>query len=409
MTNRKSMNRRALLARAAAALAGVGAAQALPQSPTAPASPGTATSPRKPLPAYVSWKRADALIVHTASTIETRREAFGTSVITPVEMLYVRNNLAAPDASILDDAESWTVAIEGVREPRELTLRELRGLGLETLPMVLQCSGNGRGFFPSKPSGTPWQVGAAGCVIWAGVPLRRVVELLGGSATGARYITGTGGETLPAGIDPDSIRVERSVPISALPDALLAWELNGAPIPLAHGGPLRLVLPGYSGVNQIKYLRRLALTAEESRARIMSHGYRIAPPGSKADPSQPSVLQMNVKSWINSPSPAQPELRSGRTVIHGVAFGGTHAVRRVDVSIDGGERWQRARFVGPDLGRYAWRQFALEVELPAGEHLLASRAVDARGNVQPRERMENVSGYNNNSWLDHAVRVQVPA
>lgn len=134
----------------------------------------------------MSWERADALIVHTACTIETRREAFGTSVITPVEILYVRNNLAAPDASILDNAERWTVAIDGVREPRELTWRELRSLGLETLPMVLQCSGNGRGFFPNKPAGTPWQVGAAGCVIWAGVPLRRVVELLGGPAAGAR-------------------------------------------------------------------------------------------------------------------------------------------------------------------------------------------------------------------------------
>lgn len=409
MTNRKSINRRALLARGAATLAGAAAAQSLAQTSPGPAVPAAASATPKPLPAYVSWKRADALIVHTSSTIETRREAFGASVITPVEMLYVRNNLAAPDASILDDAESWTVAVDGVREPRELKLGELRSLGLETLPMVLQCSGNGRGFFPNKPSGTPWQVGAAGCVIWAGVPLRRVVELLGGPASGARYITGTGGETLPAGIDPDSIRVERSVPISALPDALLAWELNGAPIPLAHGGPLRLILPGYSGVNQIKYLRRLALTAEESRARIMSHGYRIAQPGSKADPSQPSVLQMNVKSWINSPNPAQAELHSGRTVIHGVAFGGTQAVRRVEVSLDGGERWQRARLVGPDLGRFAWRQFALEVDLPPGEHLLASRAVDARGNVQPRERMENVSGYNNNSWLDHAVRVQVQA
>jgi sulfite dehydrogenase len=405
MRQPKRLNRRALLAGSAAALAGAAVARATAQTPP-PAVPAMA---QKPLPAYVAWKRADALIVHTASTIETRREAFGASVITPVEILYVRNNLAAPDASILADPESWAVSIEGVLEPRDVTLRELRTLGLETLPMVLQCSGNGRGFFPNKPSGTPWQVGAAGCVIWAGVPLRRVVELLGGPAAGVRYITGTGGEQLPAGIDPDSIRVERSVPISALPDALLAWELNGAPIPLAHGGPLRLILPGYSGVNQIKYLRRLALTAEESRARIMSHGYRIAPPGSKADPSQPSVLQMNVKSWINSPNAAQGSLRSGRAVIQGVAFGGTHAVRRVEVSSDGGGRWQRARFVGPDLGRYAWRQFALEVDLPPGEHLLASRAVDARGDVQPRERMENVSGYNNNSWLDHAVRVQVQA
>jgi sulfite oxidase len=402
MTIKNRLTRREALTTAAAAAWVAGQ----PATATAASAPPAAA---KPLPAYVSWKRADALIVHTSSTIETRREAFGSSVITPVEHLYVRNNLPPPDASIVADPDGWMLSVEGVRTPRDLALRELRTLGIEILPMVLQCSGNGRGYFPGKPSGTPWQVGAAGCVIWAGVPLARVIDLLGGATAGARFITGTGGEALPAGIDPDSVRVERSVPISALPEALLAWELNGAPIPLAHGGPLRLILPGYSGVNQIKYLRRLSLTAEESRARIMSHGYRIAPPGSKADPSQPSVLQMNVKSWINSPSPAQSLLRSGRAVIQGVALGGTQAVRRVEVSIDGGERWQRAKLVGPDLGRYAWRQFALEVDLPPGEHLLASRAVDARGNVQPRERMENVSGYNNNSWLDHAVRVQVQA
>jgi DMSO/TMAO reductase YedYZ molybdopterin-dependent catalytic subunit len=402
MTIKHRLTRREALTTAAAAAWVAGQ----PATATAASAPPAAA---KPLPAYVSWKRADALIVHTSSTIETRREAFGSSVITPVEHLYVRNNLPPPDASIVADPDGWMLSVEGVRTPRDLALRELRSLGLEVLPMVLQCSGNGRGYFPGKPSGTPWQVGAAGCVIWAGVPLARVIDLLGGATAGARFITGTGGEALPAGIDPDSVRVERSVPISALPEALLAWELNGAPIPLAHGGPLRLILPGYSGVNQIKYLRRLSLTAEESRARIMSHGYRIAPPGSKADPSQPSVLQMNVKSWINSPSPAQSLLRSGRAVVQGVALGGTQAVRRVEVSTDGGERWQRAKLVGPDLGRYAWRQFALEVDLPPGEHLLASRAVDARGNVQPRERMENVSGYNNNSWLDHAVRVQVQA
>jgi DMSO/TMAO reductase YedYZ molybdopterin-dependent catalytic subunit len=402
MTIKHRLTRREALTTAAAAAWVAGQ----PATATAASAPPAAA---KPLPAYVSWKRADALIVHTSSTIETRREAFGSSVITPVEHLYVRNNLPPPDASIVADPDGWMLSVEGVRTPRDLALRELRSLGLEVLPMVLQCSGNGRGYFPGKPSGTPWQVGAAGCVIWAGVPLARVIDLLGGATAGARFITGTGGEALPAGIDPDSVRVERSVPISALPEALLAWELNGAPIPLAHGGPLRLILPGYSGVNQIKYLRRLSLTAEESRARIMSHGYRIAPPGSKADPSQPSVLQMNVKSWINSPSPAQSLLRSGRAVVQGVALGGTQAVRRVEVSTDGGERWQRTKLVGPDLGRYAWRQFALEVDLPPGEHLLASRAVDARGNVQPRERMENVSGYNNNSWLDHAVRVQVQA
>ncbi|MDB5890240.1 MAG: sulfite oxidase [Polaromonas sp.] len=131
-------------------------------------------------------------------------------------------------------------------------MRDLKSMGIETVAMVLQCSGNGRSFFPSKPSGTPWTVGAAGCVVWSGVPVRAVVEALGGLATGRAYMTGTGGQTLPAGIDPKTIMVERSLPVAAMADALLAWELNGAPVSLAHGGPLRLIVPGYTGVNNIK-------------------------------------------------------------------------------------------------------------------------------------------------------------
>ena len=274
--------------------------------------------------------------------------------------------------------------------------------------MVLQCSGNGRGFFPSKPSGTPWTVGAAGCVVWSGVPVRAVVEALGGMADGMRYMTGTGGEKLPDGIDPKSIIVERSVPAAAMQDALLAWEMNGEPVPLAHGGPLRLIVPGYQGVNNIKYVKQLAFTAQESDAKIMSHGYRMSPPGGKGDPSQPSVQEMSIKSWINSPLPESGTLAAGGTVqITGVAFGGLHAVKGVEVSIDGGKTWQAARFIGPDMGKYAWRQFALQTKLPAGTLTLASRATDVAGNVQPETRGENQSGYNNTSWADHAVKVTV--
>ncbi len=93
--------------------------------------------------------------------------------------------------------------------------------------------------------------------------------------------------------------------------------------------------------------------------------------------------------------------------IHGVAFGGLNAVKSVEVSLDGGKTWQAARFVGPDLGKYAWRQFVLQARLPAGNHVLASRATDTAGNVQPENRGENQSGYNNTSWADHAVKVSV--
>jgi sulfite dehydrogenase len=361
----------------------------------------------RPLPAYVNWKDANSLIVHTNTTIETRRSAFGTSIVTPDAQLYIRNNLPAPDASIVADRDAWEVSIEGVRNPRTLTVRELKSMGLETVAMVLQCSGNGRGYFPSKPSGTPWQVGAAGCVLWSGVPLRVVVEALGGMTSGMKFITGTGGEKLPEGLDPKSVIVERSVPVAAMADAMLAWEMNGVPISLAHGGPLRLIVPGYTGVNNVKYVKRLAFTAQESDARIMSHGYRISPPGAKGDPSQPSVQEMTVKSWINGPGTDGKPVSAGTVQIHGVAFGGMHAVSKVDVSVDGGKTWVAARLVGPDLGRFAWRQFALAVRLPAGSHTLVSRATDAAGNLQPEQRLENAAGYNNSSWADHAVKVVV--
>ncbi len=397
-----SLPRRHLLTASASALAAAGLA-----TWTRSATAQTAASAVKPLPAYVSWKNASSVIVHSSTTIETQRSAFGTSVVTPAEQLYIRNNLPAPDATIVADRDAWEIVLEGVTNPRKLSVRDLKAMGLETVAMVLQCSGNGRGFFPSKPSGTPWGVGAAGCVVWSGVPVRAVVEALGGMAPGMRYMTGTGGEKLPDGIDPKSIMVERSVPSDAMADALLAWEMNGVPISLAHGGPLRLIVPGYTGVNNIKYIKQLAFTAQESDAKIMSHGYRLSPPGGKGDPSQPSVQEMTVKSWINSPSPDKDPLKAGMVQIHGVAFGGLHGIKSVDVSIDGGKTWQSARFVGPDLGKYAWRQFVLQARLPAGNYTLASRATDTAGNIQPEMRQENQGGYNNTSWADHAVKVTV--
>lgn len=384
---------------AAAGFAGIGTTAAAQTNPVVP----------KPLPAYVGWKDPNSLIVHSATTIETKRQAFGSGLVTPAEQLYIRNNLPAPDSAILADRDAWEVAVEGVNQPRTLTLRELKSIGLETVAMVLQCSGNGRGYFPSKPSGTPWQVGAAGCVVWTGVPVRLVADALGGVSAGMSFMTGTGGERLPDGIDPKSIIVERSVPAQAMTDAMLAWEMNGMPISLAHGGPLRLIVPGYTGVNNIKYIKRLAFTAQESEARIMSHGYRISPPGGKGDPTQPSVQEMAVKSWINGPGTDGLPVRAGLVQIHGVAFGGLHRVATVEVSIDGGRSWNEARFSGPDLGRYAWRQFVLAARLPAGNFNLASRATDVAGNVQPQGRLENAGGYNNTSWADHSVLLTVSA
>lgn len=356
------------------------------------------------LPEYVAWKAPDALIIHSNNTMEMRRDAFGAGPLTPEERLYVRNNISPPPASILDDRDGWEVAIEGVAEPRTLTVGDLKGMGVETVAMVLQCSGNGRAFFEHAPSGTPWSVGAAGCVMWTGVPLRTVVAALGGPAAGANYITGTGGETIPEGVEPRDVMVERSIPLSKLDDVLLAWDVNGAPITLAHGGPLRMVTPGYTGVNSVKYVKRIAMTAEQTDARIQATRYRLYPVGGKSGREWPSVWEMGVKSWITAPLETAA---AGTALVAGVAFGGEKAVARVDVSTDGGETWREAPFVSPDLGRFAWRVFALPVELSAGEHRLVSRATDADGDVQPETFEPNQSGYNHNGWRAHGVTVAV--
>jgi len=402
-----SLRRRQLLAGGAGALAGTGlislageaAAQASAAAASAPAAP-------RPLPAYVAWKDPNAVIVHSATTIETKRNAFGTSGITPAESLYIRNNLPAPDASIVTNRDAWQVSIEGVKNPRVLTVGELKAMGVETVATVLQCSGNGRGYFPSKPSGTPWTVGAAGCVLWSGVPLRYVIEALGGVVPGMLYLTGTGGEKLPDNVDPLSVIVERSVALKAMNDAILAWEMNGAPLSLAHGGPLRLVVPGYNGVNNIKYVKRVAFTPVESQAKIMNTGYRMTPLGEQSKASEPSIQELNVKSFVTSPAGDRP-VKAGVVYINGVAFSGGSPIRRVEVSSDGGKTWIDAPFIGPDLGRFAWRQFSLPLRMTPGNYVLVSRATDAAGSVQPEQRLENAHGYSNNSWKDPAVMLSV--
>ena len=360
----------------------------------------------KPLPPVASFKDASRVIVHSASGIETQRSAFGSSGVTDVDILFLRNNIAAPDAAIVGNPDAWQVQIDGVTSPRTLTVAELKRMGLANVAMVLQCSGNGRGFFSHKAAGSQWKVGAAGNTLWSGVPVKDVVTALGGVREGMRYMTSTGGETIPPGIDPKKVMVERSVPWTAMEGAILAWELNGRPIPLAHGGPLRLIIPGYYGVNNIKYVKRVAFTPTETPANIQQSGYRVRDIGKKGDATQPSMWQMNLKSFVTSPSGGE-SLRAGTLQVHGVAFTGGSPVKGVEVSVDGGKSWRAAEFIGPHMGKHAWRHFVAEVNLAPGSHLITSRAIAIDGTVQPELRVENERGYAHNGWRDHAVAVTV--
>ena len=342
--------------------------------------------------------------------LESKRSSMGAGVITPVSRFFVRNNLPMPPRTVVETPDAWSLAVEGVAQPMTLTLPALRQLGLDTVTAVLQCSGNGRKFFAHGPSGSQWATGAAGCAVWTGVRVSTVVEHLGGVVDGARFMTSTGGDPLPDGVDPQEVMVERSVPIEkGLRDCLLAWEMNGEPIPLSHGGPLRMIVPGYYGCNQVKYVRRLRFEANESEAKIQRTGYRIRPIGQKGDPSQPSMWRMNVKSWVNGPGADQTPVLAGRVVFHGVAFSGERAIEKVDVTLDDGKTWSPATLASPDLGVHAWRGFQYAVELPVGTHRIASRATDVAGDVQPAHRVENHRGYGHNGWRDMTLSVSVVA
>jgi mono/diheme cytochrome c family protein len=213
---------------------------------------------------------------------------------------------------------------------------------------------------------------------------------------------------LPEGIDPQTVAVERSVPLDkGLDDCLLVWEMNGEPLPLVHGGPVRLLVPGYFGVNNVKWLRTLAATMKESSNKIQQSGYRLRPVGKSGNVTHPSMYRMPVKSWVNSPGADGQPIPPGRHRIFGVAFAGERGIESVEVSLDGGSNWRQAMLYGPDLGANAWRTFSLDTELDNGEYLLVSRATDKTGAQQPADFPANQRGYGHNGWRDHGLSVAV--
>ncbi len=353
----------------------------------------------------LTTKNPDDFIIHDNTNWESRPAHLQEHLITPSEKLYVCSHLPIPDKRIVAEPERWQIEVAGVNNPRSCSMSDLRALGEMSVTMVLQCAGNGRQFFKRNIDGPEWGIGAAGCVTWTGVPVNRVVAMLGGPIHQARFATATGGERVDELLDDlFSMRVERSIPLTkALDDCLLAWHMNGAPIPLANGGPLRLIAPGYFGVNQIKYVRKLVLTVEQSDADIMQKQYRYKPVGAESKPTQKTAWSMPLKSWIWPPdAPIHADSQ-----LHGVAFGGLEPLARVEISVDDGKNWNPVQFSGPDMGRYAWRLFSFRPDLPPGNWRVSCRAMDTTGQYQAQWRNSNDGGYGNTSWRDHAANVTV--
>lgn len=342
--------------------------------------------------------------------LETRRSQFGFGPITPSSHFFVRNNLPMPPTPVTEQGDQWAFTVSGCARSGCLTVGELKGMNLKTVASVIQCSGNGRAFFAHNPSGSQWEVGAAGCALWTGVSLKDVFDHFGGAVGEPAFLTTTGGEELPEGIDRDAVVVERSIPMTkALEDCLLVWEMNGAPLPAVHGGPLRLIVPGYFGVNNVKWVRGVGATERESTAKIQQSGYRFRPRGDAGGPQYPSMWRMPVKSWLNGPGADGHPVLAGPITLYGVALSGERGISAVEVSGDAGATWRPATFVGPDLGPNAWRTFSVQTHVDVGQHRFVSRAVDTAGEQQPRLAEDNHRGYGHNGWADHGLVVSAVA
>ena len=399
-----NVNRRNFLT-GTAALAGVAATASVVPISIANANHSPLNENTKGLPDFISWKDRSALIVHSNKGIETHRSAIGESLITPNRNVYIRNNMPTMTDDQIGNRKNWKVSIEGVKNPKTFTLAQLQKLGHTTMATILQCSGNGRGFFKHKPRGSQWKTGAAACIFWTGVPMKTVVDACGGISGDSVYMTSEGVDHVPTGLDPKKAMIARSVPKKVYKDAMLAWEMNGVPVPNAHGGPLRMITPGYFGINNVKHLGKVAFTSQESSVKYMKKSYRISPIGKKGS-QYPSCWEMPVKSWITRPTDETGTVKAGKVQIVGVAMGGTRKVKSVKVSVDGGSSWKKAKFIGPDLGKYAWRQFVFETTLSSGKYNIASLASNGK-DKQPELRMENRRGYAHNGWKDHSVNITV--
>ena len=399
-----NLNRRNFLT-GTAALAGVAATASVVPISIANANHSPLNENTKGLPDFINWKDRSALIVHSNKGIETHRSAIGESLITPNRNVYIRNNMPTMTDDQIGNRKNWKVSIEGVKNPKTFTLAQLQKLGHTTMATILQCSGNGRGFFKHKPRGSQWKTGAAACIFWTGVPMKTVVDACGGISGDSVYMTSEGVDHVPTGLDPKKAMIARSVPKKVYKDAMLAWEMNGVPVPNAHGGPLRMITPGYFGINNVKHLGKVAFTSQESSVKYMKKSYRISPIGKKGS-QYPSCWEMPVKSWITRPTDETGTVKAGKVQIVGVAMGGTRKVKSVKVSIDGGSSWKKAKFIGPDLGKYAWRQFVFETTLSSGKYNIASLASNGK-DKQPELRMENRRGYAHNGWKDHSVNITV--
>lgn len=321
------------------------------------------------------------------------------SYLTPNHRFFVRSHFGPPPQELVSE-ETWRLRVGGlVKQPREFRMEDLRHMEPVTVTAVLQCSGNGRAYYRPKVPGVQWERGAVGNARWTGVRLRDVLRLAGVKDQ-ARHVQFQGADRPVMASVP---LFTRSIPLmKALhPDTILAYAMNGRPLPLLHGAPLRVITPGWMAESCIKWLTEIVVREDEAQGYFMQTAYRVpitpVEPGAPGSGTSRPVEAMVVKSLIAAPADGD-RVERGQVLIQGVAWSGEAEVVTVEVSIDEGKTWAPARLVGENQP-YGWRQWQFVWQArTAGTSTILCRATDSRGETQPQRSPWNPSGFLWNGW-----------
>lgn len=332
-------------------------------------------------------RKVDPIVMGTPDTLLREKR------LTPKQFLFVRNNYMLEGFMNLDPKplKGWTVEFTGhLDKTKTLNATELEDLPHVEHELVLQCSGNGRSLFSkfATTTGTQWGRGAVGNVRFAGVSLSTVLKHLGIKPTdAARFLTAEG---VDAPATPESPDFEHSILLSeALDRSLLATHMNGEPIPAVHGGPVRLITPGYYATMNVKWVTRLRFESDETSNEFQIPKYRTPrrpiKPGQEYDftfdNSDPN-WDMRIKSRLLKPATGS-KVASGMVEVSGVAWNdGMTALVAVEVSTDEGKTWRRANLKRAD-SPFAWHDWFAQVRLKEGKQSVWCRAIDALGHTQP--------------------------
>jgi sulfane dehydrogenase subunit SoxC len=294
------------------------------------------------------------------------------------------------------DPAAFVLEIGGaVEQPLTLSLDDLRARERVAEPITFECAGNGRALLEPRPLSQPWLTEAVGTAEWGGTLLQPLLDEARPSADAVEVLFSALDRGVEGGVQQT---YERALPIAEAEQALLAYEMNGQPLLPQHGFPLRLVVPGWYGMTNVKWLTRITVLEEPFSGFQNAVAYRMY--GADGEPGEP-VTRMLPRSLMAPPGvpefmTRERHVEPGPVTLVGRAWSGYGSIERVEVSTDDGSTFTAA-VLDPSLGTHAWRGWRFDWDAPPGEHVLSSRATDSAGNTQPLEPPWNLKGYANNA------------